>query len=327
MPVKPAVKDQRQNAIMQKKTLGIATRRSPLALWQARHVRDRLLENHPGLEIELVEMLTKGDRIADMPLAEAGGKGLFIKELEQGIQDGRADIAVHSMKDVPAELPEGFEVAAICERETPLDAFVCGQYSCVDELPEGACIGTSSLRRGGQLLAERPDLRILTLRGNVQTRLAKLDNGDFDAIILAAAGLIRLDMENRIRDLIPAETLLPAAGQGAMGIESRQGDQETRALLQCLNHADTHACVSAERAFIRRLEGGCRMPVAGFALLEDNRIWLRGLVARPDGKAVISGDIDGAINDAESMGVSLAEELLERGADKIIAGLQQDSRE
>ncbi len=306
---------------MRKKILRIATRRSPLALWQARYVRDRLLEAHPGLEIELVEILTRGDKIPDMPLAGIGGKGLFIKALEQGLLDGEADIAVHSMKDVPAELPKGFELPVICEREVPLDAFVSGQYAHIDELPEGACVGTSSLRRSSQLLARRPDLRILNLRGNVQTRLAKLDNGDFDAIILAAAGLIRLQMEDRIRSPIPAETLLPAAGQGAVGIECRQGDEEIKTLLQHLNNPDINTCVSTERAFIRRLEGGCQVPVAGFALFEDNRIWLRGLVASLNGRDVVAGEIRGAASDAELLGFTLAEDLLDRGADRILAEL------
>ncbi len=309
---------------MQKKVLRIATRKSPLALWQARYVRDRLLQAHPArLEAELVEITTRGDKITDMPLAGIGGKGLFIKELERGMLDGEADIAVHSMKDVPAELPTGFELPVICEREVPLDAFVSGQYICIDELPEGACVGTSSLRRSSQLLAKRPDLKILDLRGNVQTRLAKLDNGDFDAIILATAGLIRLQMEDRIRSRIEAEDLLPAAGQGAVGIECRQGDEETKALLQCLNNPGTHTCVSTERAFIRRLEGGCQVPVAGYAILEDNRIWLRGLVARPDGKGMITGEIHGTIGDAEQLGTTLAEDLLRRGADKILTDLHK----
>ena len=306
---------------MQTKVIRIATRKSPLALWQAHHICDRLLQNHEKLEIELVQMLTGGDRITDVPLTKIGGKGLFIKELERGILDGKADIAVHSMKDVPAELPEGFELAVICEREVPLDALVSRQYADIDELPEGACIGTSSLRRSSQLLARRPDLKILNLRGNIQTRLAKLDNGDFDAIILASAGLIRLQLEDRIRSRIPAEILLPAAGQGAIGIECRQGDEEIKTLLRCLNKPDSGTCVSAERAFIRRLGGSCQTPVAGFALLEDDRIWLRGLIARPDGKDLITGEIRGATGDAESLGAELAEKLLSCGAGRILAEL------
>jgi len=310
---------------MQKKTLKIATRKSPLALWQAYYVRDRLLAEHEGLEIELVTMLTQGDKILDTPLAKIGGKGLFIKELEQGMMNGDADIAVHSMKDVPMDLPEGFALPVICEREVPLDAFVSHQYETIDELPEGARVGTSSLRRCSQILAMRPDLQIRDLRGNVQTRLSKLDNGDFDAIILASAGLVRLELEDRIRSRIPAETILPAVGQGAVGIETREGDEETIALLACLNHGKTNIRVSAERAFNHRLEGGCQVPIAGFALLEDNQLWLRGLVASPDGRQVISGDITGIAEDAESLGIELAEDLLGRGADKILAALYQDS--
>jgi len=309
---------------MQNRTLKIATRKSPLALWQAHHVRDRLLAEHDGLEIELVTMLTQGDKILDTPLAKIGGKGLFIKELEQGMLAGDADIAVHSMKDVPMELPEGFALPVICEREVPLDAFVSHQYGSIDELPESACVGTSSLRRSSQILAMRPDLQILSLRGNVQTRLSKLDNGDFDAIILASAGLIRLELEDRIRSRIPAETILPAVGQGAVGIETREGDEETMALLACLNDEQTNIRVSAERAYNHRLEGGCQVPIAGFALLEDNELWLRGLVASPDGKEVISGEVRGAVADAESLGVTLAEDLLGRGADKILSALYED---
>ena len=308
---------------MQNRILKIATRKSPLALWQANHVRDRLIAEHEGLEVELVKMLTQGDKILDTPLSKIGGKGLFIKELEQGMMNGEADIAVHSMKDVPMDLPAGFDLPVICKREVPLDAFVSHQYEAIDDLPEGACVGTSSLRRASQILARRPDLQILSLRGNVQTRLSKLDNGDFDAIILASAGLIRLELENRIRSRIPAETILPAVGQGAVGIETREGDEETKSLLACLNDEETHIRVSAERAFNHRLEGGCQVPIAGYALLEDGNIWLRGLVASPDGKEVIAGETHGAAVDAQSLGVGLAEDLLGRGADKILAELYE----
>jgi hydroxymethylbilane synthase len=293
---------------MQNKILKIATRKSPLALWQANHVRDRLITEHEGLEVELVKMLTQGDKILDTPLSKIGGKGLFIKELEQGMMDGEADIAVHSMK----------------KREVPLDAFVSHKYEVIDDLPEGACVGTSSLRRSSQILARRPDLKILSLRGNVQTRLSKLDNGDFDAIILASAGLIRLELEDRIRSRIPAETILPAVGQGAVGIETREGDEETKRLLSCLNDEETNIRVSAERAFNHRLEGGCQVPIAGYALLEDEKIWMRGLVASPDGKEVITGEIHGAAVDAQSLGIALAEDLLGRGAGKILAELYTD---
>ena len=306
------------------RTLRIATRKSPLALWQANFVRDRLLAEHEGLEVELVTMLTQGDKILDTPLAKIGGKGLFIKELEQGMLAGDADIAVHSMKDVPMDLPEGFSLPVICEREVPFDAFVSHQYDSIEDLPEGACVGTSSLRRSSQILSMRPDLQILSLRGNVQTRLSKLDHGDFDAIILASAGLIRLGLEERIRTRIPAETILPAVGQGAVGIECREGDDETIALLSCLNDEDTSIRVRAERAFNHRLEGGCQVPIAGFAMLEGDKLWLRGLVASPDGTETINGEIHGAASSAESLGRTLAEDLLSRGADKVLAALYKE---
>lgn len=312
---------------MQNKVLKIATRKSPLALWQANHVRDRLLAEHEGLQVELVTMLTQGDKILDTPLAKIGGKGLFIKELEQGMLNGEADIAVHSMKDVPMDLPDGFALPVICEREVPLDAFVSHQYGSIDDLPDGACVGTSSLRRASQILAKRPDLKIESLRGNVQTRLSKLDNGDFDAIILASAGLLRLELEDRIRSRIPAETILPAVGQGAVGIETREGDEETISLLSCLNDKETHIRVSAERAFNHRLEGGCQVPIAGYALLENDELWLRGLVASPDGKEVVAGDISGMAADAQSLGKALAEDLLSRGADKILSALYEEQSE
>jgi len=309
---------------MHNKILKIATRKSPLALWQANHVRDRLMAEHEGLEVELVKMLTQGDKILDTPLAKIGGKGLFIKELEQGMMNGEADIAVHSMKDVPMDLPAGFDLPVICEREVPLDAFVSHQYQTIDDLPEGACVGTSSLRRSSQILARRPDLKIRSLRGNVQTRLSKLDNGDFDAIILASAGLIRLELEDRIRSRIPAETILPAVGQGAVGIETRKDDEGTKSLLACLNDEETHIRVSSERAFNHRLEGGCQIPIGGYALLEDEKIWLRGLVASPDGQQVIAGEIHGVASNAQSLGNTLAEDLLSRGADRILADLYDD---
>jgi hydroxymethylbilane synthase len=228
------------------------------------------------------------------------------------------------MKDVPMDLPEGFDLPVICEREVPLDAFVSHQYDAVDALPEGACVGTSSLRRSSQILAQRPDLQILNLRGNVQTRLSKLDHGDFDAIILASAGLIRLQLEDRIRNRIPAETILPAVGQGAVGIECRAGDEDTMQMLSCLNDEVTSIRIRAERAFNHRLEGGCQVPIAGYAELEGDRLWLRGLVASPDGQQIIRGEIHGAAGDAEILGRTLAEDLLSRGADKILADLYDD---
>jgi hydroxymethylbilane synthase len=302
-------------------TVKIATRKSPLALWQAEYVRGRLLAEHPGLEVELVTMTTQGDKILDVPLAKIGGKGLFVKELEQGMMAGDADIAVHSMKDVPMDLPEGFALPVICARETPLDAFVSNSYAHIGELPQGARVGTSSLRRSSQLLHQRPDLEILSLRGNVQTRLAKLDNGDFDAIILASAGLVRLELEERIRHRIPPETMLPAVGQGAVGIECRADDAATHALLAFLNDEDTHTCVAAERAFNHRLEGGCQVPIAAHAILEKDQIWLRGLVASVDGREHLFTEGRMDRQQAEELGRTLAEELLARGADKILQEL------
>ena len=307
-----------------KKTLRIATRKSPLALWQAHYVRDRLLAQHPGLEVELVTMTTKGDKILDTPLAKIGGKGLFVKELEQGMQNGDADIAVHSMKDVPMDLPPGFALPVICEREAPFDAFVSNHYDSLEALPQGARVGTSSLRRSSQLLQQRPDLEILSLRGNVQTRLGKLDNGDFDAIILAAAGLIRLELEQRIRHQIPPEVILPAVGQGAVGIECREDDAETRELIDFLTDADTFTRVTAERAFNHRLEGGCQVPIAAFAILENGELWLRGLVASLDGATIIRGERRGAPTEAAALGTSLAEELLDGGAREILDNLPSD---
>jgi hydroxymethylbilane synthase len=310
---------------MSSQLLKIATRKSPLALWQANFVRDRLMAEHKGLQVELVTMLTQGDKILDTPLAKIGGKGLFIKELEQGMLEGEADIAVHSMKDVPMDLPKGFTLPVICEREVPLDAFVSHHYDSIDDLPEGACVGTSSLRRSSQILALRPDLQILSLRGNVQTRLSKLDHGDFDAIILASAGLIRLQLEDRIRNRIQPELILPAVGQGAVGIECREDDEETMQLLACLNDEPTSIRVRAERAFNHRLEGGCQVPIGGYAELEGNKLWLRGLVASPDGHRLIRGEIHGSVEEAESLGRALAEDLLGRGADRILAELYEEA--
>ena len=301
------------------RTLRIATRQSLLALWQAEYVKARLEALHTDLSVELVTMVTKGDKILDTPLAKIGGKGLFVKELESAMLEGRADIAVHSMKDVPMEFPEGLGLAVICERENPTDAFVSNTFAHLDDLPEGAVVGTSSLRREVQLRERRPDLIIKSLRGNVQTRLGKLDAGDYDAIILASAGLIRLELEERIRYRIPAEESLPAGGQGAVGIECRMDDEATRALIAPLNHSDTATRVLAERALNRRLEGGCQVPIGCYAELEGDQIWLRGLVGRPDGTRVLRDEIRGASSDAESLGIQLAERLLEAGAESILA--------
>ncbi|MFC0119272.1 hydroxymethylbilane synthase [Pseudoalteromonas xiamenensis] len=299
--------------------LRIATRKSALALWQAEFVKAQLEKFHPGLVVELVPMTTQGDVILDTPLAKIGGKGLFVKELEQAMLDGRADIAVHSMKDVPVEFPEGLALHTICEREDPRDAFVSNTYSALAELPQGAVVGTSSLRRQCQIRALRPDLEIRDLRGNVNTRLAKLDAGEYDAIILAAAGLIRLEMPERIRAFIEPEVSLPANGQGAVGIECRIDDERTKALLAPLEHTETRVRVNAERAMNRRLEGGCQVPIGAYALLENDQVWLRGLVGAVDGSQMLTAQIKGAQSDAESLGVQLAETLLGMGADKILA--------
>jgi hydroxymethylbilane synthase len=303
---------------MTKKTLRIATRKSPLALWQAEYVRDLLLEAHPGLQVELVRMTTEGDKVLDSPLAKIGGKGLFVKELEDGLLSGRADLAVHSMKDVPVELPIGLHLPVICEREDPRDAFVSRRYASLDDLPQGARVGTSSLRRQCQIKARRPDLQILSLRGNVNTRLAKLDAGEFDAVILAAAGLLRLGFARRITAYLDTSVSLPAIGQGAVGIECRSDDPEVNKLIAVLDHAPTHILVSAERAMNHRLEGGCQVPIAGHAVLEGGALNLRGLVGYPDGSQVIRGEIRGNPGDATALGTRLAEDLLARGAGTIL---------
>ncbi len=304
--------------------LRIATRKSPLALWQAEHVRQRLQAFHPELTIELVTMSTQGDRVLDSPLAKIGGKGLFVKELENGMLEGRADIAVHSMKDVPAGLPDGLDIGAILEREDPRDAFVSNAYASVEVLPHGARVGTSSLRRQCQLRAIRPDLVILDLRGNVNTRLSKLDNGDYDAIVLAAAGLKRLGMEERIARALSPEEMLPAIAQGVIGIECRSNDARVIALIKALNDPYTALRTTAERAMNARLAGGCQAPVAGYSELDGDLLHLRGLVGRADGSDMVHGDISGPPADAASLGEQLAEDLLARGAKSILDELLHD---
>ena len=299
----------------------IATRKSPLALWQAEHVAERLAAAHPGLPVELVRMVTRGDRILDAPLAKVGGKGLFVKELEQGLLDGTADLAVHSMKDVPAELPEGLHIAAILLREDPRDAFVSDRYGSLAELPEDARIGTSSLRRQCQLRLLLPRCETVNLRGNVGTRLDKLQTENLDAVILAAAGLKRLGLECRATEFLAPETSLPAVGQGAIGLECRRDDARINTLLKSLHHEPTAIRVGAERAFNQRLNGGCQVPIAGYAELAGNRLRLRGLVAMPDGSTVIRGETEGPPDAASALGTELAEELLARGADRILAAL------
>lgn len=296
----------------------IATRKSALALWQAEYVKARLEQAHPGLKVSLVPMVSRGDKLLDAPLAKIGGKGLFVKELETALLENEADIAVHSMKDVPMDFPEGLGLFCICEREDPRDAFVSTTYESLDALPAGSVVGTSSLRRQAQLLARRPDLKIQFLRGNVNTRLAKLDAGEYDAIILAAAGLIRLGFEDRIRSSISAEDSLPAGGQGAVGIECRSADADVHALLAPLHHRETALRVTAERALNKHLNGGCQVPIACYALLEDDQLWLRGLVGQPDGGLLLRAEDRAASSDAEALGVRVAEALLAQGADAIL---------
>lgn len=302
-------------------TIRIATRKSALALWQAEHVASRLKAIHPELEVELVGMMTRGDVILDTPLAKVGGKGLFVKELETGMLEGVADIAVHSMKDVPMGFPEGLHLPVILEREDPTDAFVSNTYASIDELPQGARVGTCSLRRQTQIREYRPDLKILDLRGNVNTRLAKLDNDEYDAIILASAGLIRLGFEDRIRQGISAEKSLPAIGQGAVGIECRVDDERVNALLAPLTHTETDIRVRAERALNSRLNGGCQVPVAGFAELEGDQIRLRGLIGYPDGSQVFRSEKVGVIADAAALGVAVAEDLLDQGGRGVLESI------
>ncbi len=297
----------------------IATRQSPLALWQAEHVSAELRRHHPGLVVELVGMTTKGDQLLDAPLAKVGGKGLFIKELEVGLLEGRADLAVHSMKDVPVEFPEGLGLSTIMAREDPRDAFVSNRYRHPDELPAGARVGTCSLRRQCQLAERYPHVELVNLRGNVNTRLAKLDAGEFDAIILAAAGLKRLGMEERIACALEPEISLPAIGQGVVGIECRLDDAELHQLLMPLDDALTRTRITAERALNARLQGSCQVPIAGYAELAGDDLWLRGLIGKPDGSRTLRAEIRGAARNAEQLGTRLAEEMLARGADRLLA--------
>ncbi|MFU8895137.1 MAG: hydroxymethylbilane synthase [Gammaproteobacteria bacterium] len=301
------------------KTIRIATRESRLALWQAEHVATLLARHHPGLTVELVPMTTKGDQILDTTLAKIGGKGLFIKELETAMLEQRADIAVHSMKDVPAEMPAGFEIVAVLEREDPRDALVSAEYLRIEDIPAGRVVGTSSLRRQSQLQHARPDLRVEPVRGNVETRLRKLDEGHFAAILLAAAGLKRLGLEQRIAGFLPYEVSLPAVGQGAVGIECLQGNTEIAALLAVLEDPDTRRCVDAERAFAGGLGASCESPVAGFAVIEGDELFLRGLVATRDGAAVLQGELRGPASEATALGAALARDLFDRGARALLA--------
>jgi len=305
------------------KTLKIASRESALALWQSRYIKAQLESLYPDLDVEIVGMTTKGDQILDVSLAKIGGKGLFVKELETSMLVGNTDIAVHSMKDVPMEFPENLELAAICERENPFDAFVSNNYQNVAELPQGATVGTSSLRRHSQLAALRADLNIVPLRGNVNTRLAKLDAGEFDAIILAASGLMRLEFNDRIQSVLSETESLPAVGQGALGIECRSDDLEIKALLDPLKHTESEICVKAERALNHRLHGGCQVPIAGYATLKGNTITLQGLVASVDGQTILKSCLSDVSENSEALGVAVAEELLKQGAGPLLAALSE----
>lgn len=304
--------------------LRIATRKSALALWQAEYVKAELERFHSELAIELVPMVSRGDKILDVPLAKVGGKGLFVKELEHALLEKTADIAVHSMKDVPMEFPEGLGLAVICPREDPRDAFVSNTYASLAELPAGSVVGTSSLRRQCQLLASRPDLEIKFLRGNVNTRLQKLDDGEYDAIILASAGLLRLGMGERIREAIAAEAILPAGGQGAVGIEARVDDTRIAELLAPLHCKLSAEQVVAERAMNKRLEGGCQVPIGCYAVHEGDNLWLRGLVGSPDGVQMLTDEIRGHKDEAETLGITLAERLLDAGAGAILKEVYGD---
>lgn len=303
----------------------IATRKSALALWQAEHVKAELEKAHPGLVVTLVPMVSRGDKLLDSPLSKIGGKGLFVKELETALLNNEADIAVHSMKDVPMAFPEGLDLYCICEREDPSDAFVSNTYACLDDLPAGSIVGTSSLRRQAQLLARRPDLKIQFLRGNVNTRLAKLDAGEYDAIILASAGLIRLGFEERIRSRLTVEDSLPAGGQGAVGIECRTADTEVHELLKPLHHEATASRVVAERALNRHLNGGCQVPIACYAIIEGDQLWLRGLVGEPDGTLLLRAEARAPLADAEALGVKVADDLLSQGANRILEAIYREA--
>lgn len=300
-----------------KKTLIIATRKSPLALWQAHWVKNQLHKIHPHLTIELLGLTTTADQITS-PLYQVGGKGLFVKELEEALLDKRADIAVHSLKDVPMELPSGLALPVICQREDPRDAFISPRFSSFNKLPLRARVGTSSLRRQGQLLALRPDLKIIPLRGNVSTRLDKLDKGEFDAIILAAAGLKRLELQQRIQSFFATTDMLPAAGQGALGLECREDDFATKKYINPLNHPSTAQCVIAERALCRQLGAGCHVPVAAYAEKKQNQIYLRGMITSPDGQQLLRVDHQNNATNPEKLGILLADTLMQLGAAKLL---------
>ena len=304
-------------------SLRIATRASQLALWQANYVKQALLQHHPALSVELIAMTSRGDQLLNLPLARVGGKGLFVKELETALLEGRADIAVHSMKDVPVALSQGLCLGAVCPREDASDAFVSNRFEGLDELPPDSVVGTSSLRRECQLRLRRPDLRVESLRGNVDTRLRRLDDGEYDAILLASAGLLRLGFAGRIRQRLAPEDSLPAGGQGAVGIELRDKDAAVHDLLQPLQHEPTARCVRAERALNTRLQGGCQVPIACYAeYTGDSELWLRGLVGRVDGSEILRAEARAADSDPEALGCAVAEDLLRQGAADILAAVR-----
>lgn len=298
--------------------LVIASRESVLAMWQAKHIQSRLQQLYPEMEIRILGMTTQGDQILDKTLSKIGGKGLFVKELEQALLDGRADLAVHSIKDVPMQLPEAFALTVITEREDPSDAFVSNQYQSLAEMPAGAVVGTSSLRREAQVRARYPQLEVKPLRGNVQTRLRKLDEGQYDGILLATSGLKRLELEDRIRTTLVPQESLPAAGQGALGIETLANALDIQALLAPLNDAQTAACVTAERALARALNGSCQVPLAAYATEEDGVLTLNGLVAHPDGSVVLTAQAQAPVAYADGLGRAVAKKLADDGAHALI---------
>jgi hydroxymethylbilane synthase len=304
---------------MSRKTFKIGTRGSKLALAQSNMIRETIMKKHPDTDVELVVIKTKGDKIIDTPLSKIGGKGLFVKEIEEALLDGRVDIAVHSIKDVPAELPEGLSMPFFPERENPSDALLSVSYSRLDEIPEGSKVGTGSLRRSSQLLNARPDLEIIPIRGNVDTRIGKLESGELDAILLAASGLNRLGLSGKIKQLLPPLEFIPAVGQGALGLEVRTGDEKCNRLLEFINHEKTALAVRAERTFLNRLEGGCQVPIGAYCVVEDKGITIHGMVAELDGSRIIRDSETGSLDEPEKAGNTLAEKLLALGADKILA--------
>lgn len=307
------------------KTLRIATRQSPLALWQAHFIKQKLHLAHPELHIEICGMTTTGDKLQKGPLHQSGGKRLFVKELEQALLAGKADIAVHSMKDVPLDFPEGLGLSAICEREDPRDAFLSAQYAALTELPPGAVVGTASLRRTSQLLALHPLLNIQPLRGNIDTRLRQMEEGRYAAIILAAAGLIRLGLQTKIKSYFSPEEFIPAAGQGALGIECRVDDHETLKCIRVLDHPATHRCVTAERALSHHLQGGCQVPIGAYAINEGDQLVLHAIVASPDGQMILRAQASGPHSDPEKLGIEVAEILIAQGAEKILQGIAEQN--